>query len=198
MFYTNCDCLSHIKTVELESYIQQRSSDILALTDVLPKNSLFDINKDVYTCFSSDLTKGRGVLLYVKDHIPAIEVMQIINFSESAWCKINLSGGDKLIIGCVYRSPNSTRENNSNLFEALRDIVRNNPSHCLTIGDFNIKEIDWNNLSSIENENHISTMFLECLRNCFLFQHVTKPTRYRSQNVPSVLDLILTNEEGMM
>ena len=57
------------------------------------KNSLFDVNKDVYalqgyTCFSSDLTQGRGVLLYVKDNIPAIEVVQIVNFSESAWCKI--------------------------------------------------------------------------------------------------------------
>ena len=64
---------------------------------------LFDVNKElyalqVYTCFSSDLTQGRGVLLYVKDNIPAIEVVQIIIFSESAWCKINLSGGDKLIV----------------------------------------------------------------------------------------------------
>ena len=48
------------------------------------------------------------------------------------------------------------------------------------------------------NINHISSLFLEYLRDCFLFQHVTEPTRYRSQNVPSVLDLILTNEEGIV
>ena len=32
----------------------------------------------------------------------------------------------------------------------------------------------------------------------FLFQHVQEPTRYRSQNVPSILDLILMNEENMI
>ena len=32
----------------------------------------------------------------------------------------------------------------------------------------------------------------------FLFQHVKDPTRYRDQNTPSILDLILTNEENMI
>ena len=49
-----------------------------------------------------------------------------------------------------------------------------------------------------ENENHISTLVLECLRDCFLFQHVREPIRYRSQNVPNILDLILTNDEDMV
>ena len=47
-------------------------------------------------------------------------------------------------------------------------------------------------------ETHTSTLFLECLRDSFLYQHVKEPTRYRSQNVPSILDLILTNEESMV
>ena len=53
-------------------------------------------------------------------------------------------------------------------------------------------------MSSAENENHIATQFLECIKDCFLFQHVREPLRYRSQNVPSILDLILTNEENMV
>ena len=121
MFYTNCDCLSQTKKVELESYIQSNSPDVIALTEVLPKNSVFDVNETEhvlqgYTCFSSDLTKGRGVLLYIKNIIPAIDIEQNGIFLESTWCKINLSRGDNFIIGCIYRSPNSKSENTKLLF----------------------------------------------------------------------------------
>ena len=186
--------------MELESYIQLKTPDVIALTEVLPKNSLFDQNKEVfmlhgYSCFSSVLTQGRGVLLYVKENFSAIEEVYVRNFQDAVWCKIMLRGGDKLLIGCIYKSPNSTSENTLNMFEAVRDIVSSNPSHLLIVGDFNIKEIDLTNMSTPENENHTSTLFLECLRDCFLFQHVKEPTRYRSQNVPNILDLILTNKE---
>ena len=33
---------------------------------------------------------------------------------------------------------------------------------------------------------------------CFLFQHVKQPTRYREGETSNILDLILTNEEGMI
>ena len=204
MIYTNCDCLTQTKKVELENYVQLNYPDIIALSEVLPKNSIFDVNNEVfalqgYSLVCSDLTQGRGVILYIKDSIPAIDIDQDRNFQESTWCKINLSGGDNtcIIIGCVYRSSNSTHENNTFLFEALQVISGNDPSHLLILGDFNIKEIDWNNMSSAENENHIATQFLECIKDCFLFQDVREPTRYRSQNVPSILDLILTNESKL-
>ena len=77
------------------------------------------------------------IALFVKDSIPAIEMQEIRNFQESTWCKINLYGGDDIIVGCIYRSPNSTEDNNLKLFEELREIVGRNPSHVLIVGDFN-------------------------------------------------------------
>ena len=77
----------------------------------------------------------------------------------------------------------------------LRDISLNNPSHLLVVGDFNCRHINWDQFCSTENEEHVSSMLLECIRDCFLFQHVKDPTRYRGQNTPSILDLIITNEE---
>ena len=35
-----------------------------------------------------------------------------------------------------------------------------------------------------------------CMYDCFIFQHVKKPTRYREGETPNILDLVLTNEEG--
>jgi hypothetical protein len=36
------------------------------------------------------------------------------------------------------------------------------------------------------------------VRDTYLSQHVTKETRFRGDNQPSLLDLIFTNEEGMI
>ena len=72
------------------------------------------------------------------------------------------------------------------------------PSHLLILGDFNIKDINWVDITSYTNETHISTKFIECVRYCFLFQDVIEPTRrFRADNIPSILDLIFTNEENM-
>ena len=77
-------------------------------------------------------------------------------------------------------------------------------------GDFNFKEIDWENEFVLGNhpevdgddettgaKQHISN-FMETLQDLYLKQHVTEPTRYRHSEEPSLFDLILTNEVGMV
>ena len=71
-------------------------------------------------------------------------------------------------------------------------------SHLLIVGDFKIKEINWENVTTDTVENHISARFIECTRDCFLYQRVFEPTRFISDNIPSILDLFLTNEENMI
>ena len=102
------------------------------------------------------------------------------------------------MLGCLYHSPNSTEENSANLCYVTKAVCNMKPSHLLIMGDFNIKEINSELKTSETSENHISSRFIECIRDCFLFQHVLAPTRFRSDNVPSILDLIFTNEEYMI
>ena len=66
------------------------------------------------------------------------------------------------------------------------------------MGDFNLKEINWENFCTTTNEDHPATKFLETVRDNYLFQHVRFPTRHREGQTQSLLDLILTNEEGMV
>jgi len=40
--------------------------------------------------------------------------------------------------------------------------------------------------------------FLDTLKDCYSYQHVTCSTRARTNQQPSTLDLVLTNEEGMV
>ena len=42
----------------------------------------------------------------------------------------------------------------------------------------------------------IFTLDSAVFKDGFLFQHVREPTRFREEQMPSILDLILTNEEN--
>ena len=52
--------------------------------------------------------------------------------------------------------------------------------------------------TSNANETHIASKFLECVRDCFLYQHVRDITKFRVGTEPSVLDLLFTNEENII
>ena len=60
-------------------------------------------------------------------------------------------------------------------------------------------DVEWKNLtcpsSNMEDLNH---QFIECIRDCFYFQHITEATRQRGSDTPSTLDLLFTNEEHMI
>ena len=105
---------------------------------------------------------------------------------------------DSLVIVSIYRSPNSTSENNLQLHSLIKDISDSNSSHILIVGDFNYNEILWDRQITTVSENHIATKFLEIIRDNFLYQHVTEPTRIREGQEPSILDLVFTNEQNMV
>lgn len=173
------------------------------LTEVLPKYSVFQPDEanyrmEGYDVFLSNIYQGRGCAIFVKQNLTATKVSFTIDFKESIWCHLSLKGKDKLLCGCIYRSPNSSLENNQALFELMNKVKDSNYSHLLITGDFNCKEIDWKEGSMNMNENHVSSLLLECIRDCFLYQHVTQPTRFRDGETPSLLDLVLTNEDSMV
>ncbi|MES9881396.1 MAG: reverse transcriptase domain-containing protein [Sedimenticola sp.] len=203
VFYTNCDVLTNTKISELEHYVKTDSPDIIALTEVLPKRSLFTIElvnyeMEGYDIFGTGFMHGRGTILYIKSSLNATQVNIDSQFEESVWCKIKLRNDDNLVIGCVYKSPSCTANNFNNLTKTLKKITELNSSHLLIMGDFNFKEINWENYMTTVGELHMATQFLECIKDCFLFQHVQQPTRLRAGNIPSILDLVLTNEEDML
>ena len=81
----------------------------------------------------------------------------------------------------------------SNIIEAACQRNKN----VIIAGDFNYKEIDWANEYAHPDKKYL-THFLNKLKDCFLYQHVTEPTRYRANETPNLLDLILSSEEGMV
>ena len=63
------------------------------------------------------------------------------------------------------------------------------------VGDFNFKDIEWPSMSTHEDKESKESKFIETIQDCFLYQHVTLPTRCRGTDWPLTIDLVLTNEE---
>lgn len=150
-----------------------------------------------YDIFTNIQEAKRGVLIYTKSSLAASPspMSDLCNFDEHCWCEIKLEGKDRLLIGCIYRSPNSNEENNSKLIQDLTKICSKSNSHVLICGDFNYPNINWENGKC---SSHGASCFLEGIRDCFLHQHVTNPTHHRPNQEANILDLVLTNEEGMV
>ncbi len=64
------------------------------------------------------------------------------------------------------------------------------------MGDFNFPGIYWEDQSSVGSKQEQN--FLESFRDWFLWQHCTQPTRFRAQQNENILDLVMTNEQGMV
>ena len=69
--------------------------------------------------------RGGGVLLYIKDTIPAYEVQlhDEADCNEAIWCKL-VTGHTTVIIGVVYRYPNITRQNNEKIHNAISEVCK--------------------------------------------------------------------------
>jgi hypothetical protein len=203
-FYTNADQLP-TKMTELKSRLEtmQRRPDIIAITEVMPKNARhpytpqeFQING--YTVHANNLQDrgNRGILIYISTCIDAATVEIQGEFKESLWLKLQPGQNKKdwLLLGCVYRSPQSTEENNNELNNMISNLTTNQPfKDVLILGDFNYRNIRWQNETSNEDK---SQRFLKACQDCFLTQHVTEPTRKRHGQEASLLDLILTMDEN--
>ena len=133
-----------------------------------------------------------------RDKVVANPMLFENDFNEAVWCKILLNKTSTLLLGCVYRSPNSSLENSEHLITLLKEVGQEKYFHHLVMGDFNYREINWTDSSTNVGENHVASLFLECIRDTYLCQYVTEPTRIRENNEPSTLDLVLTNEENMV
>ena len=67
------------------------------------------------------------------------------------------------------------------------------------MGDFNYPGINWEKWITIgDRTDSKEYKFLESIQDSFLYQHITKPTRWRGDDTPHTLDLIFTNEENMI
>ena len=101
-----------------------------------------------------------------------------------------------MLVGVIYRSPGSSEANNGKLNQTITEAVGLNHSHFFLMGEFNYPNIKCDSEST--ESNTVEDTFIENIRDNFLFQHITMPTRGRLGNKSNIVDLIFTSEEGMV
>jgi len=144
--YTNADSVIN-KIDELKGRINLFSPDINYITDIFPKNCLYGISMvglhiEGYDCFSFQFNHHNGgVCIYIRTSLNAQKLNCSCNIQcrECIFCSLSLLHSDNIIVGLVYRSPNSNESNDSNLWDLFKEIIDVFGNSCLLIiGDFNL------------------------------------------------------------
>ena len=135
-----------------------------------------------------------GILIYIRDDILVTE-NKILNdisadFKESRWLELEVSG-NKLILGTIYRKGRSGAGNSKLLNEIINKAAKLY-GKILLCGDFNYPEINWKTFEINAGPFSAPAKFLNCVNDNYLQQHVTKPTRRRGKDKPSLIDLVVT------
>ena len=177
------------KKSELNIMVDDIKPHIIGITESWANNDITDaeLGLERYVMFRKDSIgkRGGGVLLYIKETIPAYEVQ----LQEEADCKEALScnlvtGHTTITIRVVYRCPNITIQNNEQIHKAISEVSKGD---CIIMGDFNHGNIKWDSQQSTGVEDQ---KLLCLVQDNFLTQHVLEPTR-----AARVLYIVLSSQK---
>ena len=204
IMYTNADMLVN-KKQELKDRITIEWPDIIGINEVKLKNmngielkkEEFKPDNEKYDIFEKNVEKegGRGQLMFTDKKLKAEEIKLNSKAEEVLAIKIDTDKGDSLVIALMYRSPSSTKEDSKLIRQAIEEISNMNSSDIIIMGDFNYKEINWEDEKGSGKEQD---KFIACVQQNMLSQHVKDVSRFRGDNKPSRVDLVFATEEDMI
>ena len=138
-----CVCLNARSIInkknELNIMVDDIKPHIIGITESWAHKDITDaeLGLEGYVMFRKDRIgkKGGGVLLYIKDTIPAYEVQlqDEADCNKAIWCNL-VTGHTTVTIGVVYRCPNITKANNEKIHNAISEVSKGD---CIIMGDFN-------------------------------------------------------------
>ena len=122
-----------------------------------------------------------------------------IPFIEYIAMSIELNQREKLLAINMYRSPNSDDANNESLNKLLLKVAEENKyDYVLLAGDGNFRYINWRLMTCTSSETSKDFQFLEALKDSYMDQHISEPTRGRGSDTPSTLDLVITKNDDVI
>jgi hypothetical protein len=185
------------KYIELNEYLCDNNIDICAITETWLDASV-DSNEftlDDFLCFRKDRNldfyaegmyskwdRGGAMLLIRRNLNPVIYTKGDVDTEV-----IYPSPKTDLLIGAVYRPE---RGGEPNLIKMCNSINAIDSDNTIIVGDFNFREIDWD---QCEASSNLAKKFLSCLEDNLLFQLVKEPTRGAN-----ILDLVLTGNTDIV
>lgn len=142
-------------------------------------------------------------MIYVNSSLESATVNIGQEYKDAIWVSVKGSKArEKILVGCIYRSgtPTTAIPNDDNMHTLIRKATDLTGYHTKIIaGDFNLNKISWDPDPIIPDNLHIDSpefKFINCIRDTFLHQHITEPTRFRQDQRPTLDDLIFSSEEN--
>ena len=128
-----CVCLNARSIInkknELDIMVDEIKPHIIGITESWANNDITDaeLGLEGYVMFRKDRMgrRGGGVVLYIKETIPAYEVQlqEEADCNEAIWCKL-VTGHTTVTIGVVYRCPNISKQNNEKIHNAISEVSK--------------------------------------------------------------------------
>ena len=188
-----------------EQYLQESSEKIpiIIILESWLKNYITDAQIAIphYQIVRSDRNhRDRGgALIYLHEDLPLINEKSYDNGTcEVAVCHVPTSN---TIIASVYRPPDTSGELFAEALKFLQKYLDDNrskeQSNILIFGDFNVPNVNWNDLTVSKNYDRATTdgakLLLTFMEKNLLSQYVDVPTREKN-----TLDLMLTNNSNLV
>ena len=166
--------------------------------DSRPEDFIFNI-KGFNTIYNYN---GRGLCMFVNKNIE-FELVQKYEQYFNTSIFINLKNSyNNLLLGVLYRSPNTSYEDNCLLIDMINNVAKDNmalSNKFILMGDFNFPGIDWKlECTNHVNEANIENRFLLSIQENFLFQLVDQNTHCRGDQQPTLIDLVITNDSELV
>ena len=196
---------------EFECYVALEKPDIICVTETWVSEEfngdrLQDFELRGYNMFSYCRAKrqGGGVFIYVNSSysVSRVDDPSKAGSVESVWLDITTGAGNggKLRIAGFYRAGNLSGNLQAELDQEIcEELCRNFRTHCLIVGDFNLRGYEMGSEDTIECKT-FRQIFEEEL---FMHQFVTEPTRHSSildlvfsDNMDLVKDIVVSNGLG--
>ena len=194
VFYANARNIVN-KITKLQMEIASNSFDIIVLTETHLDSSINDVEifGKEYCVYRRDRQQGGrfggGVLIATKSCFKVFPRDNLACESELLFIDIIIAGNKKIVMGVLYRPPNSNLKVLEDLQNSLSNIQTND---TILLGDFNLSEIDWANNRLLKTSEH-HELLIDIVQDNFLHQLVNEPTRDKN-----LLDLVLTTNYDMV
>lgn len=150
---------------------------------------------------------GGGVALCVRKDLRSIKVDAHLRseFQEFLVASV-MADKVEILVTVVYNLPKNNgkmteydigtnNEGTVGLVKKVADIAVTRKCKLLIMGDFNYKEINWQELNPHGDHNSWRARFLDCVQKIFLYQQVLESSAARGSDTPSVLDLVFTQSD---
>ncbi|KAF8569673.1 hypothetical protein P879_05895 [Paragonimus westermani] len=195
--YTNTQGLLS-KLAEFRDTMTSGTFSLVGLTETWLIDEITDAEIAIsgFSVLRSDRgSQGGGVALYYSTQLKlTVTNDPPFHSRETLWRMLPLDATGLCLVAVIHRPPTNSPEADTLLLSDLNQFLARGHTHVLPMGDFNCPQLH----TRVHSSGSFQAELIALCDLIPLHNHVLQPTRFRSNDTPLILDLLLTNEELMI